>query len=162
MIARRLTFCTLLMGALLVPSSASSQIFGGVFGAYAQDAFDGVSGVGLEFGYDLPILPVDVYGSGSWFFPDCDECDLSGWSLGANLRLPLPLIRPYLTGGWTWRDYEDPGPTIDPLSLSDNNVFAGVGVDLAFSGVRVFGEARYDLLDEPLEQWTLRLGLFLR
>ena len=48
-----------------------------------------------QLGLDIPILPVDVYGSGTWFLPDCDDCKLKGWSLGVALRPFLfPVARP--------------------------------------------------------------------
>lgn len=162
MSCRNLTLCAFLIPALLAPTEARAQMFGGIFGAWAQDSFDGTFGVGGEIGYDLPILPMDLFGSGTKFFPGCDDCDMHGWSVGANLRLPLPLVRPYLTGGWAWRD-ADQGPTVDPLSSGkDNGAFAGIGVDLAFSILRVFAEGRYELLDDPLEQFAVRAGVMIR
>ena len=81
-----------LVGALSVPREERAQIFGGLFGAWAQDAFDGTAGVGAQFGLDISILPVDVYGSGTWFLPNCDDCKMKGWSLGVALRPFLFLV----------------------------------------------------------------------
>jgi len=162
MTAKRMALCAVMLGALLVPMTASAQIFGGVFGAYANDSFDGTYGVGGELGFDLPVLPLDVFGSGTWFFPDCDDCDLSGWSLGANLRIPMVIIRPYLTGGWTWRDITDDALAVNPLDEGKySGVFAGAGVDLALFGVRVFAEGRREFLDGDLGQFVFRGGLLL-
>ncbi len=160
MTPRRLTSCIVLIGALVIPGTARAQLFGGLTGAWAE-GFDGSVGMGGVLGYDLPILPVDIFGEGTWFFPDCDGCDLKGWSLGVNVRLPLPLIRPYLTGGMTWRDLEDPDAvSID--TVSESGGFAGAGVDLAIASFRLFLEGRYELLDGDLEQAVVRLGVMLR
>ncbi len=160
MTAPRLTLCIVLLGGVLVPGSARAQAFWGVHGAWAQDSFDGTSGVGAELGLDIPVLPLDVFGAGTWFFPDCDDCDLKGWSLGVNYRvLPLPLLRPYVTGGVTWRDVEDP---INGLVIEDSGAFVGVGLDLALAGFGVFAEGRYEFLDGDLGQAVLRAGVRIR
>jgi hypothetical protein len=161
--AKRMAFCAVMLGALLVPATASAQLFGGVFGAYANDSFDGTYGVGGELGLNIPVLPLDVFGSGTWYFPDCDNCDLSGWSLGANLRIPMVIVRPYLTGGWTWRDIEGGGATVNPLADGNySGVFAGAGIDLALFGVRLFAEGRREFLEGELEQFVFRGGVLLR
>ena len=160
MTVRRIGFCTLVVAALLMPERAHAQFFGGVFGAWAQDSFEGTTGAGAEIGYDLPVLPVDVFGAGTWFFPDCEGCELSGWSLGVNVRIPFPLIRPYVTGGMAWRNQE--GQANAAVVEDNSGAFAGAGVDLAFAGVRLFGEARYEWLDGPQEQAIVRLGIMIR
>ena len=160
MTPQRLTSCIVLIGVLVAPVSARAQLFGGVTGAWAA-SFDGSVGVGGMLGYDLPILPVDIFGEGTWFFPDCDGCDLKGLSLGVNVRLPLLLVRPYLTGGMTWRDLKDPDAvSID--TVSESGGFAGAGVDLAVASLRLFLEGRYELLDGDLEQAVVRMGVMVR
>jgi len=163
MTARRVTFCVVLIGALLVPASGSSQVFGGAYGAWAQDSFDGTYGLGAMLGFDFPLFPVDVFGSGEWFNPDCDGCSLNGWALGANLRLPLPLIRPYLTGGWVWRDAKGDVGAADPFALGGyDGAFGGIGVDVALAGIRLFVEGRYEYLKDDLKQVTARGGVLIR
>ena len=144
------------VGFLAMPFDGGAQIVGGVFGAYAQDAHDGTAGVGAQLGLDIPILPVDVYGSGTWFFPGCDGCDLRGWSVGVTLRpFPFPLARPYVVGGLTSRDLEDTAGGV----VNSSGAFAGVGLDVALVGFRLFAEGRYEFLDGPLEQAVVRAGL---
>ena len=145
------------VGILAVPCEGRAQIIGGVFGAYAQDAFDGTPGVGAQLGLDIPILPVDVYGSGTWFLPSCDGCEMKGWSLGVTLRpFPFPVVRPYVVGGLASRDLE--GPAAGSV-INASGAFAGVGVDVALAGFRLFAEGRYEFLDGPLEQAVVRAGL---
>jgi len=152
----------LIMGLVFVvviptPHEGRAQIVGGVFGAYAQDVFDGTPGVGAQLGLDVPILPIDIYGSGTWFRPGCDGCKMKGWSVGVTLRpFPFPVARPYVVGGLTSRDLEDPMAGSD---IDASGAFAGGGLDLALVGFRFFAEARYEFLDGPLEQAVLRAGL---
>jgi len=142
---------------LALPNEGEGQMIGGAFGAWAQDAFDGAPGVGAQLGLDLPVLPVDVFGSGTWFFPDCDDCKLKGWSLGVALRpFPFPLARPYVVGGLASRDLEDP---IADVELDSSGAFAGVGLDLALVGFRLFAEGRYEFLDGELGQAVVRAGV---
>ncbi len=163
MTARRLTAYIVLIGALAVPVSANAQLFGGITAARADKIFGGTSGMGGVLGVDFPILPLDAFVAGTWFFPDCDGCDLKGWSLGANLRLPIPMVRPYLTGGMTWRDVGLGDETINPLAENDDSgVFAGAGVDLAIASFRLFLEGRYEFLDGDLGQAVVRMGVMLR
>lgn len=154
---RRLIVGLAVVAFLSAPAEGRAQIVGGVFGAYAQDAFDGAPGVGVQLGLDVPILPIDVYGSGIWFLPDCDGCEMKGWSVGVTLRPFLfPIARPYVVGGLTARQLDDPvaGSVIDT-----SGAFAGGGVDLALAGFRLFAEARYEFLEGPLEQAVVRAGV---
>ncbi len=154
---RHLIVALVVVGALSVPREGRAQIFGGLFGAWAQDAFDGTAGVGAQLGLDIPILPVDVYGSGTWFLPDCDDCKLKGWSLGVTLRPFLfPIARPYVVGGLTSRDLRNPAAGLD---MDSSGAFAGVGLDLALVGFRLFAEGRYEFLDGELGQAVLRAGV---
>ncbi len=144
-------------GILAVPCEGRAQVVGGVFGAYAQDAFDGMSGVGAQLGLDIPVLPIDVFGSGTWFLPSCDDCEVKGWSVGATLRpFPFPVARPYIVAGLTSRDLDDPA---NGYTLSPSGPFAGVGLDVALMGLRVFAEGRYEFLDGELEEAVVRAGL---
>ena len=156
---RHLIVGLVLVGALSMPCEGRAQISGGVFGAWAQDAFDGTVGVGVQLGLSIPILPVDVYGSGTWFLPDCDDCKLKGWSLGVALRpFPFPVARPYVVGGLASRNLEDPDPAAG-LDLDSSGAFVGVGLVLALVAVRLFTEVRYEFLDGDLGQAVVRAGV---
>ena len=162
----RLAFVVLTIGALIGPACADGQLVGAVYGARARDSFGGTNGFGGLVGVSLPLMPLEVFGAGTWFGPSCNGCDLSGWSLGMNLRVfPIPVLRPYLTFGRTWRNLEDPS---DGLIFEDDGFFGGAGVEIALPGFGLFGEGRYEFLTEDpslstnLRQWVFRGGLILR
>ena len=168
MIVTRFAFAVLTIAALIGPVSADGQLVGGVFGARARDSFGGTNGLGAEAGVSLPLLPIEVVGSGTLYSPSCTGCDLSGWSLGVRfLVLPLPVVKPYISGGRTWRDLEDPR---DGLVLDEEGVFVGPGLQIAFPGTRagMFLEGRYEFLTSDsgptrdLRQWNWRIGLTMR
>ena len=158
MIVTRPTVTLVMALLLLSPVQLRGQVFGGVFGAHAQDTFGGTTGFGVEAGLSIPVLPLDVFGSGEWFSPSCSGCDLNGWSLGVKFRvLPVPIASPYVTGGRTWRS-RDGGAQ---QAVDDEGVFAGVGADVSLPGFRLFGEVRYDFLSGDLRQAVLRAGFLL-
>lgn len=162
----KFAFAILTIGVLIGPIPADGQLVGSVFGTRSQDSFGGANGFGAAAGLSLPLIPLEVFGAGTWFRPDCAGCDLKGWSLGAKFTvLPLPMLKPYLTFGRTWRDLEDPsvGPATD-----DDGLFAGAGLEVGIPGAGIFAEARYEFLTEPagpspdFRQWMLQAGLVLR
>jgi len=166
MTVAKFLFVALTVGALLGPPSAHGQLVGGVFGARAQESFGGTNGFGAEAGVSLPMLPVDVLASGTFFTPSCTGCDLKGWSLGVRFRvLTLPVLRPFVTAGRSWGDLED---SSNATVMDDDGLFAGIGLEIAFPGVGMFADGRYEFLSEnlvlaeDLRQWVLRAGLILR
>ncbi len=166
MIVARFAFAVLTIGALIAPISADGQLVAGVFGARARDSFGGTNGFGAEAGVSLPLVPIEVFVAGTLFRPECSGCDFEGWSVGANLGIfPLPVLRPYLTFGRTWRDLEDRSTA---LILDDDGFFTGAGLEFALPGFGLFAEGRYEFLSEDpgqsqdVRQWTLRAGLMMR
>ena len=162
----KIALTVLTVGALIGPIPASGQLVGAVFGARAQDSFGGTNGLGVEAGVSLPMIPLEVFGAGTLFSPACSGCDLSGWSLGVKLRIfPIPVLRPFVTFGRTWRDLEDPG---NSLIVDDQGLFTGAGVEIHLPGFGLFGEGRYEFMTEDpdpnldLRQWNLRAGLIMR
>ena len=162
----RLAFTAMIIGALLGPGPADAQLVAGVFGARARDSFGGTNGFGAEVGVSLPLIPIEVFGAGTFFNPDCTGCDFKGWSLGVQFGIfPLPVIHPYLTFGRTWRNLEDPSTS---LMLDGKGFFAGGGIELALPGFGIFGEGRYEFWNgdtgpnPDLRQWVLRAGLMMR
>ena len=143
---RRLVFVLGAIVSLGIGSvEADAQIKFGVHAAYIATGFDDLKGLpvvgddldlGGDFGagariaFSPPMLPIGAYASGTYYFPSCDGGDCSYWTaeLGAQLGLPLPAIRPYVHGGWQWKQYdlEIAGLTFD----TQNNPFFGVGVEL--------------------------------
>ena len=162
----KFAFALLTIGALIAPIPADGQLVGGVFGARARDSFGGTNGFGAQVGVSLPLVPLEVFAAGTLFSPACTGCDLKGWSVGANVGIfPLPVLKPYVTFGRTWRDLEDPSSA---LILDDDGFFTGAGLEIALPGFGLFGEGRYEFLTEnpgpspDLRQWTLRAGLRMR
>jgi hypothetical protein len=143
--------------AAAVPQAARAQFFLGGHVGYTTYQGGGMGG-GAQVGLDLPVLPVDIEGNVEWFSPSCDEgrddCSLRGATLDANIRLPLPLVRPYLTGGLSYRDGNLGG---DLGSKNETGVNAGVGIDVNI-GIRIYGDYRYEFLDD-FEGAVLRAGL---
>lgn len=142
----------------LLPGAAAGQFSLGGHLAWT-DYQDGGMGGGARVGLDIPVLPVDVVGTGEWFSPKCrpnrDGCSLWGATLDANVRLPFPLVRPYVTGGLSYRKADLGGDRGDE---SDSGLNLGVGVDVSL-GVRAFADWRWEFLKADLEGWIARLGL---
>jgi hypothetical protein len=148
---------------LLSAPPASAQVFWGAHLAKANTSFGGTKGAGLRAGLTLPLIPVEVVGSGEYFFPDCPPgfggCALKGAALDANLRLPFPVLQPYATGGKVWRAFT-PGAGAAETRLSGNSM--GAGLNLSLGKARLFGEARYEFVDVPESQVMFRVGLQMR
>lgn len=152
-----LVLFVLLLGVGVRPAVA--QVSLGVHGVGASDAFGGAEGVGARLAFSLPLFPVDVLATAETFFPDCGdlECSLRGISIDASMDLlPLPVVRPYVTGGFTARRF-DTGLGEGSRDVSGLNVGAGVNVGL--SGLRLFGEGRYEFVGAPERQTIFRLGV---
>ena len=166
MIVAKFAFVVMTIGALMAPIPADGQLVAGVFGARARDSFGGTNGFGAQLGVSLPLIPLEVFAAGTLFGPACSGCDFKGWSVGAKLGVfPLPVLKPYVTVGRTWRDLEDPGTA---LILDDEGLFTGAGLEFALPSFGLFAEGRYEFLPEDpgpspdLKQWTMRAGLRMR
>ena len=163
---KRTVFGIFLAAGLLVAAPADEvqgQVIWGAHVPYAVDAFDGAFGIGGRVGYDLPVLPIDIVGVGEMFFPDCgaDDCGLWGVSAEGNVRLPIPIVRPYITGGIGYRSLSRPdsnsGGTED---VSATGVSLGLGVDFNLAAVRLFVDGRYEWYDEDVvSQPIFRAGI---
>jgi len=149
----------LAVGAVL-PVAATAQVSWGAHAVRAADAFGGATGAGVRAGVTLPVLPFDLIGSAEYFFPDCgndqSDCGLHGLTLDANVRMVLPVLRPYGLAGLAYRKVSPGGDAPDEESTG---LALGAGVDLALGGLRLFGEGRYEFLDAPEKQFLLRLGI---
>ncbi len=141
-------------GAVVTPAEA--QIKFGVEGAYIAGGYgdlvdaigddadlSGDFGLGGRLALQPPMLPVGVYGEAVYFFPSCAaDTDCSYWamSLGGQLGLPLPMLRPYVLGGWQWKRYG-----VDGSGSTENNAFAGLGVQLnMLAGLFIEGSWEFD------------------
>jgi hypothetical protein len=140
-----------------------AQFIWGVHVPYAVDTFDGTAGIGGRVGWDLPVLPIDIVGVGEYFFPDCgaEDCSFWGGSVEANVRLPIPIVRPYVLGGLAYRKISGLETSTDTVdSFDGTGVSAGIGLDFDLLAVRAFLDGRYEWLGEDqLEQFVVRVGV---
>ena len=151
-----------LLGALFLvlgPGSGAAQLRLGGHLVTAHDAFDGTLGIGVRAGLDPPVLPFELMASGEYFFPDCPPgvtgCGLYGLTVDANFRIVFPLVRPYLQAGLAYRNVDPAAPNEDESVIGPA---LGAGVDVGLSGIRIFGEGRYEFVDAPEKQFVWRLG----
>jgi opacity protein-like surface antigen len=148
----------LFVGASLTPQAAQGQFIIGAHAAWSGYA-EGSPGAGARLGWDLPVLPIDFVGVAEFFSPNCPAnttgCSFWGATLDANLRLPIPMIRPYLTGGLSYRSGK---LREDAESESSSGVNIGVGLDVRIV-VRIFADYRYEFLTNDLEGPVARAGL---
>ena len=96
----------------------------------------GTYGIGGRAMLDPPLLPVALVASGTKYFP---EGDGSLWTatLAAQLRIPLPIIKPYVTGGYQIRPE-------DAAGNSQNGLMVGAGLQLDL-GVSIFLEGGLEI-----------------
>jgi hypothetical protein len=144
-----------------LPESVDAQVRYGGHYVQVQESFGGSGGVGLRAGVAVPLLPVEAYAGGEYFFPACSGiggCGLSGLTLDVNVSLPSPFLAPYATGGWALRRL-NPGAAAETFTRSGVSLGAGVGAGLP--GARFFGEIRYEFIQIPSRQFVLRFGLMM-
>ena len=156
----------LVAGALVAvgPAAAAAQdvLDVGVHVARATDVLDGSTGIGGQLAVNLPGFPVTVRGAVDRFFPDCpddatDDCGAWGFTVDANLALPVPVLSPYASAGLVRRSVDFGDPT-EPEAAEAGFALGG-GVELGLLGLNAFGEARYEIMDGLDDTWMFRLGL---
>lgn len=156
---RLLLTATTLVALAAMASPAAAQLKIGVHGATITslgevtnntETFDlsGDFGLGGKLMFDFPMLPIALIAGGEYYFPDCGTVDCSYYSalVGANLYLPLPVIKPYLTGGLQYRKLD--------LNVAgtegDSGAVVGLGVQLDFM-ISVYLEGMFEFYsDDPM------------
>lgn len=151
-----LTASLALVGATLA-QPVDAQISFGAQGAYLTGLEDlsGVSGatdlngtVGIGaramFSPPIPMLSLGIVGQGVYYFPEGNGSYMT-YGLGGKVGLGLPMITPYVIGGWQWRR-SDNGSGVSGSTTTENGFTAGVGVQLGM--VPVFVEATMEFNDE--------------
>ena len=134
-------------------TTAQSQVSVSAGAAYAE-ALDGKWGVDGRLSFDFPVFPLGVFAGADYFWTSCDEdCSLWGWNLGGKLRLPFPIVSPYVTGALVGRKWERGSESLDTQGMS-----AGVGADIKFA-LKLFGEVNREFLGDDLDQWVIKVGL---
>jgi opacity protein-like surface antigen len=126
---------------------AEAQLKYGLQGAFLTglddlNTLDGTIGVGPRVALQPPLLPVGVVAQGAYYFPEGDLSYLT-YSLAAQLRLPLPMISPYVIAGWQWRR-----ASLNSVSNTENGAMVGVGVQLNLA-VSLFLEGSMEFNDAP-------------
>lgn len=144
---------TLGMGLALAPE-ARAQLRPGLHVARAADSFGGVNGVGGSLELSLPVLPIDLFFAGEYFFPDCEDCSLWGGSADVHFTLPVPLLSPYGTAGLVLRNTD-----ASDTSVRTGGLGFGAGVNVGALVVGAYAEARYEIMDGMGDQLVFRLGL---
>lgn len=148
----------LLLGLAAVPvlaSEAQAQINPGVHVARAADSFGGgVNGVGASLELTFPLLPVDLFVAGDYFFPGCDGCSLWGGSADVHLPLPIPVLTPYATAGVVMRNTE-----VSDTTERTGGIGVGAGVNFGGVVIGAYGEGRYEFMDGEGDQLVFRLGV---
>ncbi|HIF06762.1 MAG TPA: hypothetical protein EYQ64_07340 [Gemmatimonadetes bacterium] len=151
----RRMFLTLSTAVALVALAApvDAQLKFGVQGAMISSVADlsavdvtqpdlsGTFGAGLRAALQPPIFPLGVVAQGVYYMPDLDDTGLATYSLAAQLRVPLPLISPYVIGGMQWTRRAAAGAA----STTSSGLMAGVGVQLTLG---LFLEATMELPED--------------
>ncbi len=155
MIRRLLSVGLALAAVLGAARGAQAQLRPGIHAARAHDVGGGANGVGGSLQVGFPLLPVDVFVAGDYFFPDCGAVDCSLWGGSADLHLtmPFPILTPYGTAGVVYRKY-----SADGVSSGATGFGLGAGVDLGTLVLGAYLEARYEFVD-PDDQLVFRLGI---
>ena len=101
----------------------------------------GTFGLGGRAALDPPLLPVGGFVSGTYYFPGDD---LTYWTAtaAAQLRLPLPVAKPYALAGWQLRR-TSLDTTVGSFSDAQNGPVLGLGVQLDL-GVSAFLEGTFE------------------
>jgi hypothetical protein len=106
------------------------------------NTLDGTIGIGPRVALQPPLLPIGVVGQGVYYFPEGDLGYMT-YSLAAQLRLPLPMINPYVIGGWQWRR-----ASLNDVSNTESGAMLGVGVQLNLA-VALFLEGTMEFNEAP-------------
>ncbi|MEJ2539566.1 MAG: outer membrane beta-barrel protein [Gemmatimonadota bacterium] len=166
-LVRRAALPLLAATALFIaPGTAQAQIFGfGVHVPIATDLGGGDNlkdssfGIGGRIGAEIPLFPLSIWGVADYMFPDGDGTSYQNFGVDINLRLPIPLLQPYATGGYQARRFDD-----GEVSDIYNGFTLGGGVRFSFI-VNAFLEARHEFYgDDEVRvgddnQWLIRVGL---
>lgn len=135
--------------ALLAQPADAQLKFGAQLGTITSvddPTLDGQFGLGARAMIDPPLLPLGGFVSATYWFPDDEGFteDLSYWTAtaAAQLRLPLPTVKPYALAGWQLRR-----ASLGDESESENGPVVGLGVQFDFM-MSLFLEGTFEFNDE--------------
>jgi len=111
----------------------------------ADQGMSGTFGLGGRVMLDPPLFPLGVIGSATYYFPDLDELTYWTATAAAQLRLPLPVVKPYLLAGWQVRR-----SSFGDFSSNQNGPVVGAGIQLDL-GLSLFLEGTLEFNDEDLD-----------
>jgi hypothetical protein len=159
----RKTFAALAAAGMLVlggPTAATAQIPGIDIGfaggpTYPLGSLGDEASTGFHlrgsFGLEVPLLPIGARADLLWQrfpYPEDGAVTTLGGLLNGTLRMPLPLVRPYLIGGVGYMRHDEPetqhGDHAHAGETYTDFAFAvGAGIGLRLLGFGGFVEARY-------------------
>ncbi len=139
---------------LLLPAAGHAQLKPGLHAARAADSFGGVNGVGGSLQLGLPVMPIDLFLAGEYFFPDCDGCSFWGGSADVHFTLPIPVLTPYAAAGLVLRNTD-----VADTRVRTGGFGLGAGVNLGAVGLGAYAEGRYEFMDGSGDQLVFRLGI---
>ncbi|MBM4184233.1 MAG: hypothetical protein FJ207_08385 [Gemmatimonadetes bacterium] len=100
------------------------------------DATYGLGGR-VTFSPPIPVLSLALVGQGVYYFPE--NGDYMSYGIGAKFGLSLPVINPYVIGGWQWRRSGGGGSTV-----TENGITAGAGIQLGLA-IPIFVEGTFEI-----------------
>jgi hypothetical protein len=108
----------------------------------ADQGLSGTLGLGGRVMLDPPLFPLGVIGSATYYFPDVEELTYWTATAAAQLRLPLPVVMPYVLAGWQIRR-----SSIGDVSSNESGPMIGAGVQVNL-GLSLFLEGSMEFNDE--------------
>lgn len=102
------------------------------------NSIDGTLGVGARVMFDPPLFPLGVIGT-TTYYRNGDGPSYWTATAAAQLRIPLPIVKPYALGGWQLRKHDGVEDASGPV------VGAGIQVDF---GATIFLEGTFELADD--------------
>ena len=149
----------LLLGSLISTNHLSGQIVGGMFVENGLQSSENREGIGGELGFEVAFLPIDVFGSGTYFPSKKQAESFRVWSVGARTKIiPFPLVKPYIVGGISLTESRISNVE---TSKSEEGSFAGIGIDLEMKDLRIYAEGKYEMFDESESFVRFRMGVSL-
>ena len=164
----RLVTLPLFAAAVLLgaPAAGTAQLAFGVHAPMAtsigggDDLMGASFGVGGRVGLQLPLFPLAFWGTVDYMFPGGDDTSYQNFALDVDFSLPIPVLAPYVTGGYLARRFDD---SVNSETRSAWTAGAGVRFNFVLSA---YLEARREFVggdDDALvgddDQWLVRLGV---
>jgi hypothetical protein len=152
---RTLLTLSAVLAAAAIAAPVDAQIKLGVQGAVitsvdefteditTDESLSGTFGLGGRIVIDPPLSPLGAIGSVTYYFPDIDELTYWTATAAAQLRVPMPVVKPYALAGWQIRR-----TSVGDFSNNENGPVLGLGVQVDL-GVSLFLEATFEFNEDP-------------